>query len=194
MLCLLPLALMLRSSPVFACSVDDLDHATIEGRITDANGGVIPAAQVTLKQINTGQQRTAASKADGSFRFNGLQPGVYELQLTAPGFQTVVYQEIQTLAGQTWRRNFALNPAQVAAELTISATAGETQVDTTRTIIGGTLNRAQVDELPVETRNVFDLIYLLPGIGAPAFNERDLAGATARTASTARLKSPGFSV
>lgn len=175
MLCRLFLALMLGASPVLAFSVDDLDHAVIEGRLTDANGGAIPAATVTLKQLNTGQQRTAANKADGSFRFNALLPSLYELRITAQGFQTVVYQDIQTSAGQTLRRNFTLNPAQVAEELTISANASETQVDTTRTIVGGTLNRAQVDELPVESRNIFDLIYLLPGVGAPAFTERDLA-------------------
>ncbi|MBI1760751.1 MAG: TonB-dependent receptor [Acidobacteria bacterium] len=175
MLRLLSLALLLCASSIFAHHLDDLDHAVIEGRLTDANGGAIPAAAVTLKQINTGQQRRAVSKADGSFRFSALLPSVYELRIVAQGFQTVVYQDVQTSAGQTLRRDFALNPAQVAEELTISATAGETQVDTTRTIVGGTLNRAHVDELPVETRNVFDLIYLLPGVGAPAFTDRDLA-------------------
>jgi hypothetical protein len=174
MLRLLSLALLLCANPIFAYCLDDLDHAVIEGRLTDANGGVIPAATITLKQINTGQQRTVVSKADGSFRFNTLLPSLYELRISAQGFQTVVYQNLQTIAGQTLRRAFTLNPAQVAEELTINATAGETQVDTARTIVGGTLKRAHVDALPVETRNVFDLIYLLPGVGAPAFTERDL--------------------
>lgn len=175
MLCLLYLTLLLCPHPFFTHPVDDLDHAVIEGRLTDANGGAIPAATIALKQINTGQQRTAVSKTDGSFRFNALLPSVYELRIAAQGFQSIVYQDIQTNAGQTLRRNFTLSPTQVTEAVTISAMAGETQVDTTRTIVGGTLNRAQVDELPVETRNVFDLIYLLPGVGAPAFTERDLA-------------------
>ena len=69
-------------------SFDDLDHATLEGTLSDANGGALPGASITLKQTQTGQQRTATSKADGRYRLSALLPGSYELRVEASGFQT----------------------------------------------------------------------------------------------------------
>jgi hypothetical protein len=154
---------------------DDLDHATLEGFISDTNGSALPAAQITLKQLNTGQQRTATANPAGRVRLTSLLPGLYELRVEASGFQSAVLQNLTLVAGQTWRRDFQLQPAQVAEQIVIAAAPAETEVDTSRTVIGGTLTRTQLDALPIETRNVFDLVYLLPGIAAPAFTERDLA-------------------
>src|SRR5581483_7690882 len=93
--------LLLFATVVSSHNFDDLDHATIEGIVRDANGGAISAAQLTLKQLNTGQQRSATTKADGSYRLTSLPPGFYELRVEARGFQKVVYQNLSAIAGQT---------------------------------------------------------------------------------------------
>src|SRR5262249_7285579 len=105
-------ALLLITSIVSSRSFDDLDHVTFEGAVRDANGGALRAAQITLKQLNTDQQRSALTKADGSYRLSSLPPGTYELRVEARGFQTVIYQNLNAVAGQTLRRDFQLRPAQ----------------------------------------------------------------------------------
>jgi hypothetical protein len=127
-----------------------------------------------LKQLNTEQATYSNDEGDGSYRLSSLPPGLYELRVEARGFQTVVYQNLSAAAARRCAATFQLKPAQVAEQVVIEASANETQVDTMRTVIGGTLTRAQIDELPVESRNVLDLVYLLPGIASPAFTDRDL--------------------
>jgi hypothetical protein len=155
--------------------LDDLDHVTFEGKVRDTNGSGVPAAHITLKQLQTNQQRNATTKTDGRYRLGSVLPGLYELRVEAHGFQSVVLPNLLAVAGQTVRHDFQLNPAQLTEAVVITSAPAETQVDTSRTVIGGTLTRTQLYALPIETRNVFDLVYLLPGVAAPAFGERDLA-------------------
>lgn len=155
--------------------LDDLDHARLEGYVRDGNGSPIAAAQLTLKDLRTSQIRNAITRVDGSYRLRSLPAGLYELRVSASGFQTALVTELTLAAGQTLQREFQLQPAQVAEQILITAETELAQVDTQRTVIGGTLTRKQLDDLPTVSRDVFDLVYLLPGVAVPAFSDRDLA-------------------
>ena len=157
-----------------ACA-DDLDHIAFEGTITDAAGSAIAGAVVRAHHTASATERTITTNKDGRFRLLELAPGAYELSVAASGFQTVRVTGLTAVAGTTIRRDFALAPAALAEQVTIDAEADQTAIDTTRTVIGGTINRAEVARLPIESRNPFDLVYLLPHTAPPAYDDRNLA-------------------
>ncbi|MBI3697653.1 MAG: carboxypeptidase regulatory-like domain-containing protein, partial [Acidobacteria bacterium] len=67
----------------------------IAGTVTDASGSLIPKAQLSLIQIDTGRQQAAAADAQGRFRFLQLPPGRYRLEVQHPGFRK--FQQSLTL-------------------------------------------------------------------------------------------------
>ena len=60
---------------------------SLQGTVTDASGAVIPNATVTLTSAGTGQERTATTGGDGTYRFPLIQPGIYKLKFAANGFK-----------------------------------------------------------------------------------------------------------
>src|SRR5215468_366032 len=156
-------------------SFDDLDHVNFEGVAADANGNPLANARVFVRQTSAGNERSIETDREGRYRFTTLAPGVYELRVEAEGFQTVRYEKISAVAGVTIRQDFKLSPATIEAQITIDAATNPTIVDTARTVVGGTVTKAQIDRLPTESRNPLDLIFTLPGIAPPALSVRDLA-------------------
>ncbi len=154
---------------------DDLDHISFEGVVKDANGNVIPDARVVVRNATTGNERATTTGQEGRFRIATLPPGIYELRIEAGGFQSLRYENVDAVAGTTVRRDFQLNPATIEAQMTIDAESSQTLVDTSRTVVGGTITKREIDKLPTESRNPLDLIFTLPGTASPALSDKDLA-------------------
>ena len=161
---------------VFAHPVpfDDLDHVGITGQITDAVGKAIAQARIFVRHQATMQERSTVASNDGRYRFSLLIPGTYEIRAEADGFQTVRYEKLETVAGTLLRRDFQLSPAALEASVTIDAESEPLTVDTSRTVVGGTITKQQLDQLPTESRNPLDLLYTLPGTAPPALSDKDL--------------------
>ncbi len=155
-------------------SADDLDHISIEGTITDAAQQRIALAQITIKTIATGQERTTTSDHEGRYWFMTLLPGAYELRAAVNGFRSAQYN-FSAPAGTKVRRDFKLEVAAVAAQITVEAGTDQVLIDASRTVVGGTITQRQIDDLPLESRNINDLIFTLPGVAPPAFDDRHLA-------------------
>lgn len=154
---------------------DDLDHTAFEGVVTDAAGALIAGASITAHPVGTGQTRSTISSAEGRYRLIRLNPGVYNIQADAPGFHSSRYDGLNGIAGTTIRRDFQLSPSPVEAQVTVDSANANRGIDTSRTVVGGALDRRQIDELPVAERNVFELLFTLPGIIEPAFHTTQLA-------------------
>src|SRR5262245_40269143 len=154
---------------------DDLDHAVIEGMVIDANKNPIEGVSLTARHLITGSERSGTSGEDGHYRLSMLTPGRYHLRVEARGFQTLQYEGIDALAGATVRRNIQLSPAMLEEQITIDASNDTPFVDTSRTAVGGSLTRRQIDHLPIESRDSHDLIYTLAGSAPPPLSERELA-------------------
>jgi hypothetical protein len=160
----------------FASRVDDLDHLTIEGKITDPSGAAIAGAQVIARQEATSLHRTAIADASGSYRLGALSPGKYLISAEAVGFRTSIAEGVAGQAGMTIRRDFRLPLNELTAQLTITAhNADLSTVDSTRTVVGATLDRREIDTLPIESRNPLDLLFTLPGVAPPALSTNELA-------------------
>ncbi len=157
-------------------SAQDLDDVTISGRITDSNNAPIVGASVSAVLTETNAERTVVTDEDGRYRIIELAPGTYSVKSSASGFGAKENQGLITIAGQNLQLNFSLAPANVQAEQTVVVTDEDAPVvDTTRTIVGGTVTEREIEELPNNTRNPLDLVLTLGGVTEEALSTRDLA-------------------
>jgi hypothetical protein len=139
-----------------------LPSGTILGVVKDASGGVVPAATVTARSVDTGQSRSTVTEADGSYRFNALPVGNYEVRVEAKGFQVSVHSGLTLTVAQQAVVNFALQVG--AASQTVVVTTEAPLVDTTSGALGGLVNEQKVSDLPLNGRNYIDLSLLQPGV------------------------------
>ncbi|MGH9943969.1 MAG: TonB-dependent receptor domain-containing protein, partial [Pyrinomonadaceae bacterium] len=157
----------------------DLDDATLGGRVRDTQGAFVPAAVVTAINLSTGFARVARADAEGRYRFIELAPGGYRVRAEAPGFAAAEITEIALPAGRNATYDFALRPAGPAEEQLVlggnDAAGGVPALDTTRTVVGGTLTRAEIESLPIPSRAPLDLVFTLGGVTEEPLSTRDLA-------------------
>ncbi|PYS83825.1 MAG: hypothetical protein DMF70_06105, partial [Acidobacteria bacterium] len=157
------------------CSAQDLDNVTIAGQITDQNGAVIPGATVTVTIASTRAGRTVVADGDGHYKIIQLEPGIYSVKASFAGFAAEEKTDLKTVAGQNVQLDFTLRPATVTAEAVIVSAAETPQIDTTRTIVGGTVATREIESLPVVSRSPLDLIFTLGGVSEEPLSTHDLA-------------------
>lgn len=170
-LCLLTVTLAFIS----LASGQDLDTVTIAGKIADQNGAVIPGATVALTLVKTGIERTTMTDAQGRYKIIQLDPGVYKVRASFTNFAAEEKANLTTIAGQNVVLDFTLRPANVSADAVIVSEAETGAVDTTRTIVGGTITAREVESLPVSSGSVLDLIFTFPGVSEEPLSTRELA-------------------
>nr|MDQ2938009.1 carboxypeptidase regulatory-like domain-containing protein [Acidobacteriota bacterium] len=165
--------LFLEAKPVFA---QDLDNVTISGRVSDQNGGMITGALIEAVRVKTGATRTTVTDDEGRYRLIQLEPGVYNLRASFSGFAPQEKTGLSFIAGKNVQLDVMLVPQGVTVDAVVVVTATETPaVDTTRTVVGGTVTTIEVESLPVSTRSPLDLVFTLPGVSEEALSTRDLA-------------------
>src|SRR5438132_8675843 len=172
-----PLALLLTLLSISPPQIhaQDLDNVTIGGRVTDQNGAVIPGATVAATLIKTKVERTVVADGDGRYKLIQLEPGVYKIKASFTNFASEGKTDLATVAGQNVQLDFTLKPAAVTAETVIVSAAEAPQVDTTRTVVGGTVTTKEIESLPVNSRSPIDLIFTLEGVSEEPLSTRDLA-------------------
>ena len=120
--------------------------------MTDATGALIPGAEVTARQTDTGIDVLAVSNETGTYRFVSLRPGPYEVSATLPGFQTQTFQ--MTLgSGQQRQQNIVLQVGTVATAVEVTVAADELLTSTLQSV-ADTLDSDEVFNLPIVGRNV----------------------------------------
>lgn len=171
-------AVLLLCASIFAFSTvlaaQDLDNVTISGKVTDSNNAAVAGATVTATLTTTGEERTVVADDEGIYRIVQLKPGIYKLTFSASGFGIKEQDALPTVAGQNVQLNVELAPAGVTAEQIITLD-DVPDVDTTRTVVGGTITQREIDELPVNSRNALDLVLTVGGTAEAALSVNDLA-------------------
>ncbi len=131
---------------IFSCSDrnivargQDLDNVTIGGLVIDQNGSLIPGATVIAIMVKTGVSRTTNTDDEGHYRLIQLEPGGYTVRVSAAGFESLERENLVTVAGQNVRLNLKLYPAGVIVKPVIVSTTDTPLIDTTRTVVGGTV-------------------------------------------------------
>lgn len=168
------LSLILAASSTAAWA-QDLDDVTIAGEVSDENGAVIPGATVTARLEATNEERTAQTDGEGRYRIMELEPGRYTVRVASAGFAVEEKRNLLTVAGQNVRLSFRLKPAAVVAEQVVVSEADAPAVDTTRTVVGGTIVSGEMEGLPNVSRTPLDLIFTLGGVTEEPLSTRDLA-------------------
>ncbi len=135
---------------------------SISGSVADSSGSIVPAANVRLTNTQTQEVRTATANASGDYLFVNIPAGSYEIDAQANGFKQEKRSGIVLDVNQNARVDFTL---QVGSLNQIVQVSGEvTQVDTRGVQLGGTVDTRRVRDLPLDGRNVYDLMALMPGV------------------------------
>ena len=95
-------------------------RGTILGTVTDASGAVVSGASVKVHNVNTGQDRTTQTSADGSYTVSELQIGTYNFTISQSGFQTSVTSKVAVDVAGERRLDVALKPGQVTEKVEVS--------------------------------------------------------------------------
>src|SRR5215469_13675351 len=135
---------------------------SIHGTISDKTGGVIVGAVVKLSAPALSVERTTTSGETGLYNFVSLQPGTYVLTVEAPGFRKYEQKNVELLVN---------NPTTLNVDLQVGTTSETVEVSTqTLTLntmdasVGVAFDENQVKQLPLESRNVPDLLSLQAGV------------------------------
>jgi hypothetical protein len=123
--------------------------ANINGRVIDPKGATVPDATVTAINVDTGLSRTTTTTSDGIYRFENLQPGVYDITVDASGFAKFQAKGVRILVGETRDVNATMVlSGQVSMVLVTSEVP---LVETTKTDVSINLDDRDVADLPTTT-------------------------------------------
>jgi hypothetical protein len=135
---------------------------SIEGIVTDKTAGVIAAARVTARNVQTGFTKAATAGSDGFYRLLLLPVGEYTVTVDAPQFATLVRDRIQVNLSQTLRLNLQMDVTTVAETVTVEG--GAQLVDTTTNALGRVVTGRELVDLPLNGRNFTQLGLLQTGV------------------------------
>jgi len=134
----------------------------IGGTIRDNNQAVISNASVTITNKATRSSRTTTTNDSGEYKIDLLPAGRYDVKISASGFGDVAAENVEVLVGKTSTFDVTMNPGVQTANVTV--TAGETElVSKEKTDISLNITPRDVQDLPLNGRDLANLAYLAPG-------------------------------
>jgi hypothetical protein len=134
---------------------------TLQGRIADTTGAVIPEASVTVLNSATGLKRSVNANAVGEYQIGGLPAGDYTVNADKQGFQKSA-KKIHLDVGASGNVDFALALGQVQTQVEVQD-VGEV-AEPTRTMVSSVIDEQKIENLPVNGREFIDFALLAPGI------------------------------
>src|SRR2546427_3460749 len=152
--------------------------AQISGTVRDQSGAVLPGVEISATQTDTGTVRKVVTNETGFYVLSNLALGPYRLEATLPGFRGFVQSDILLQVGS----NPVINPALEVGSVTeqVEVQTGAALVETRSSGVGQVIESSRVLDLPLNGRNVTDLIALAGGavVGRGSdINGRNLDGA-----------------
>ena len=136
--------------------------ADIVGRVTDATGAVVPAAKVTLTNIDTNIGRTEETTAGGDYVFNLLPAGRYSVKVEKSGFKAFNVPQLTLAAGDRSRMDAQMAVGQATETVEVTGQAALLQTDSSS--LGTSVTGKLVQDLPLNGRNYIQLAQLAPGV------------------------------
>jgi hypothetical protein len=136
-------------------------QADAQGIVTDGTGAAVASAQVTLRNVDTGETRVVTTPSDGRYRFPAIPPGRYSITIKAPSFSAQTINGLVIQLDNHVEENVVLKPGDETQTVEVTSDVGA--VDTTSNSVGGVIAQAQIDNLPIPNRQYLNLALLLPG-------------------------------
>ena len=154
-----PVVLLLLACPALVCAQTAV--TSVRGTITDPSGAMVPAAEVILNDSATGFEISHTTDASGAYSFLQIPPGRYIIRVRKAGFAEQP-KEVELLVSQPATINFSLSVQK--SETTVEVNSEAPTINITDATIGNAADNATIQALPMEGRNVPDLLSLQPGV------------------------------
>jgi hypothetical protein len=144
---------------------------TIAGSVSDPTGALVPG--VSVKALNKdlgGEVRNTTTDSSGSYRIDGLNPGIYTLTFTASGFATLTIEQVDVKASLITAGNAKMELGTVSTSVNVEASSGA-ELQTQSGDISHNIGRKEVAEIPILGLNPISLVLTEPGVVAPSGRE-----------------------
>jgi hypothetical protein len=137
-------------------------YGSILGTVTDATNAAVPGVEVTLVNLGTNEQRRAVSDEAGNYTFVNLLPGEYGVSIEKQGFKKVTRQPVTVQVQASVRIDAALQVGD--SSQIVEVTAGTPLLQTQESSLGHVVESRRIQEIPLNGRNVLNLVSLVPGV------------------------------
>lgn len=138
------------------------DQGRVSGTVSDEAGAVVAGATVTIKNNGTNQTRTAATDNSGYYFVPSLNAAFYTVMVNAPNFAATTVTDVQLSVSQHLDLPLKLTVAGQTVAVEVTA-ASEAAIDTSSARIGATVNQREVEDLPINGRQLSQLYLQAPG-------------------------------
>jgi len=138
-----------------------VQNGQFTGEITDPSGAAIANAKVTVTNTGTNLTQTVTTNQAGLFTAKELPVGTYKVTVEAKGFKTVQNPSLTMNAGTIQHIDFKMQLGEAREVVEVSGEA--TQVNVEDSKLASTVTASQVENLPLNGRNIYDLVQLAPG-------------------------------
>jgi hypothetical protein len=137
--------------------------AGIQGTVTDAGGGLVPEAKVTLLNTETQKIFETTTSDEGFYRLSGLAPAKYKLTVEKAGYKQKVFDNVTVNAEAVQGIDVSLETGDVSATVTVTQETGET-LQTENANVDKAITSQEIRTLPQFGRDPYELARLTPGV------------------------------
>ncbi|MDQ3711745.1 MAG: TonB-dependent receptor [Acidobacteriota bacterium] len=167
--------------------------ASISGTVLDAQQAVVPNATVTVRNVETGLNRTNQTDSEGRYNFVNLPIGAYEVTVEAANFSKYVQTGITLLVNQNAVVDVGLKTGGVQEIVTVTENAS--LLNTTTAEVSTRFDEKRLSELPIATnRNVYNVLLSVPGVSQLSSGQTGFAAGVSFSANGSRLRSNNFMI
>jgi len=136
--------------------------ASLTGRVTDPTRAVLPEAKVIVFNTGTGIHHESVTNQTGSYYVTDLPPGAYRIEVEKIGFKAVIKSDVILHVQDALEVNFEMVLGSALESVTVEG--GPMPLDTESSTVGTVVEQRKANELPLNGRNVFNLIELAPSV------------------------------
>jgi hypothetical protein len=147
---------------------------SISGTVTDESKAIMPGVTITVKNPETGLERSVVSDDQGRYRVLNLPPGPYQVTAELQGFSPVLRDDLTVAIGRDLLVDIELKVGGVSEQVTVAGETASVSIGTTTA--GGVVTTRQIAELPLNGRSFMQLATLQPGVIISRATARDFTG------------------
>jgi Carboxypeptidase regulatory-like domain/TonB-dependent Receptor Plug Domain len=137
-------------------------NGTVIGVVSDPAGNAVIGASVNVVSKDTNAVHVIKTNSEGAYRVESLQPGVYDISVSATGFETTVNKGLQVPGSMIVTANVTLKIGQVLDKVEVSA--DNVVINTDNGQVSGTISDLEITKLPIPSLNPYELALTLPGV------------------------------
>lgn len=152
---------------LFACLITvsaQVLTSQVNGRVLDQTGGVLPGVTVTLTNLETNVAGTAVTNDEGTYTFTQVLPGSYRVSAENPGFKKAAVEPVRVEVRVPATVDIKMEVGGVTEEVVVTGSQAQAVINTVNAEINTIVNRAQIEELPLNGRDVAQLALMQAGV------------------------------